>query len=36
MIGNRPMSPTEARGHGITWGVIQTEEGGYPVTAVKL
>jgi len=32
----RPMSPTEARSHGITWGVMETETGGYPVTAVKL
>lgn len=32
----RPMSPTEARGHGITWGVMETEDGGYPVTAAKL
>jgi hypothetical protein len=30
------LSPSEARGHGITWGVMQTDEGGYPVTAVKL
>ena len=32
----RPMSPTEASGHGITWGVMETDKGGYPVTAVKL
>jgi hypothetical protein len=33
----RSMSPSEARGHGLTWGVIQTHDGtGYPVTAVKL
>jgi len=32
----RPMSPTEARGHGLDWGVFQTDTGGYPVTAVKL
>lgn len=32
----RPMSPTEARGNGLSWGVMQTTEGGYPVTAVKL
>lgn len=32
----RPMSPSEARGYGITWGVMETERGGYPVTAVKL
>lgn len=32
----RPMSPTEARSNGLSWGVMQTESGGYPVTAVKL
>jgi hypothetical protein len=32
----RPMSPSEARGNGLTWGVMQTEDRGYPVTAVKL
>lgn len=32
----RSMSPSEARGHGLTWGVMQTEQGGYQVTAVKL
>jgi hypothetical protein len=32
----RPMSPTEARGNGISWGVFETDTGGYPVTAVKL
>lgn len=32
----RPMSPSEARGNGLTWGVMETDEGGYPVTAVKL
>lgn len=35
----RPMSPSEARGYGLTWGVMQVPEGetnGYPVTAVKL
>ena len=33
----RPMSPSEARGHGLTWGVIQSDdETGYPVTAVRL
>ena len=33
----RPMSPSEARGNGLTWGVVQTgDETGYPVTAVKL
>lgn len=33
------MSPTEARGNGLGWGVWQTQPGetcGYPVTAVKL
>jgi hypothetical protein len=32
----RPMSPTEARGHGLDWGVFTTEIGGYQVTAVML
>lgn len=32
----RPMSPTEARGHGIDWGVVQTDTAGRPVTAVKV
>lgn len=32
----RPLSPSEARASGLTWGVIETGEGGYPVTAVKL
>ncbi len=32
----RPMSPSEARGHGLTWGVMETDEGGYAVTAVKV
>lgn len=30
----RPMSPTEARHMGYTSGVMRTEKGGYPVTAV--
>ena len=32
----RPLSPSEARNNGLTQGVMQTDEGGYPVTAVKL
>ncbi len=32
----RPLSPTEAKGSGLTWGVLETKDGGYPVTAVKL
>ncbi len=35
----RPMSPSEARGHGLDWGVIQLgsdDMRGYAVTAVKL
>jgi hypothetical protein len=32
----RPLSPSEARGSGLTSGVMQTNEGGYLVTAVKL
>ena len=32
----RPMSPTEARSHGIDWGVMESADRGYKVTAVKL
>jgi hypothetical protein len=31
-----PMSPTEARQRGLDYGVIQTLDGGYPVTVVIL
>lgn len=32
----RPMSPSETRSNGLTSGVMETLQGGYPVTAVKL
>lgn len=32
----RPMSPSEAASHGLTWGVMQCAAKGYKVTAVKL
>jgi hypothetical protein len=32
----RPLSPYEARSIGCDWGVMRTDVGGYPVTAVVL
>ena len=34
----RPLSPHEAKGWGLTWGVMEVSDGevGYPVTAVNL
>lgn len=32
----RRLSPTEARSHGIDWGIITTDVGGYKVTMVTL
>ena len=32
----RPMSPSELRANSLTWGVMKTDVGGYPVTAVIL